>query len=401
MNLRTLDKDKKVFLFIGLPAFIFLIFAILTHYVQFSVFFIIIIAIAALGLLRRNKIWLRLTKVSVFGIIAYFVLFNNVLLLPSQIARRLPGGRNSLLEPQHAKIIEFKGDFETWYEDRYFENFSDTSEATREDLETKLKRVDYYVRGVRCEYTFDIYAPYFFYDHIPTIDEIFTSDSDGDGKLQDDCDGLSILTVSLLLNYGYNAFISECEWHWHTLVFPDGADPTTEAGFEQAIYIYNSQGRQTYFIFNETDVIIPPHRPLLLSAYEVFTGERTYTNYLMGFFEGDYIKLDFLPMLAVIFAILFLLSMAITFYTKIGIVSKDRDKKIRRKRFLFTNLLTSLFISLGVFIIYWFTVSGLAAYCNLVVCIMFIFAFRFTEYLIKTKNNNNLELNRKNEQRNN
>ena len=111
MNMRTLDKEKKLFLCIGLPAFIFLIFAILTHYVQFSVFFIIIIAIAALGLLRRNKIWLRLTKVSVFGVIAYLVLFNNVLLLPGQIARRLPGGRNSMLEPQHAKIIEFKGDF--------------------------------------------------------------------------------------------------------------------------------------------------------------------------------------------------------------------------------------------------------------------------------------------------
>ena len=390
MNWGELEKDKKRFIIIGLPAFIFLFFVIFTHYVQFSVFLIIILGVAVLGLLRKRKIWLRLTKIGIFGIIVYFIMFNNILLLPAQIARRMPGGRNALLEPNHAKIIEFRGDFETWYEGHYPQNFSATSEATWEDLETKLKRVDYYVRSVRAEYTYDIYAPYFFYDHIPTIDEIFTSDSDGDGKLQDDCDGLSILTASLLLNYGYNAFISECEWHWHTLVFPDGADPMTEAGFKQAIYIYNSQQRQTYFIFNETDVIIPSHRPLLLSAYEIFTGERTYTNYLMGFFEGDYIKLDFLPLLAVLYVLLILLGMALTFYTKIGILNRDIEKKKRRKSFLLTSFLNSLFLSLGVFILYWFTLSGLAAYCNLVICITFIFTFRFTDYRIKKINNNNV-----------
>ena len=55
--MRELDKDKKIFIVIGIPIFIFLGLFFATHYFQISALFIVLLIIAALGLLRKRGFW--------------------------------------------------------------------------------------------------------------------------------------------------------------------------------------------------------------------------------------------------------------------------------------------------------------------------------------------------------
>lgn len=367
----------------GFPALIFIIYVLFTHYVQFSAFFIIVLLIATLGMLNKKSLWMNSTKIILFGLIMYFILFSNLALLPEQLARRSFGGRERLIEPEHPKIVEFKDDFCDWHVQRFNVDFGEMPEDAIEDLELKLYRVDYYVRTVRAEYKYDIDSGYAYYDHIPTIDEIFSSDFDGDGKLEDDCDGLSILTTSLLISMGYNAYISECEWHWHTLVFPDGANPREIAGFDQAIYLYNSQKRPSYFIFNNEETIIPSNRPLYVSFFEIFTGARTYENYVIRIFNGYYIDLPIFLYIPFLFLISSLLGAAIFYYMKIGNRATDKEKRKETKKNIKITLLLGSLICFLFFIIYWFTITGLASWCNLIVTIGIASSFRISQYFLK------------------
>ena len=42
MNFRDIDKDIKYFILIGIPCLIFLVFIFFTHYLQISIFFLMI-----------------------------------------------------------------------------------------------------------------------------------------------------------------------------------------------------------------------------------------------------------------------------------------------------------------------------------------------------------------------
>jgi len=388
MNLKELDKEKKIFITLGIPCFVFLILIFTTHYFQMTVFFLSMMGIGIGGLLRKSKFWLSITKIGLFTVIIYLFMFYNLAHFPSQFARRMPGERQNLLQPNHDLVIEFKEDFFNWHLDTYGVSFESLSEDTRDDLELKLNRLDYYVRRVRFEYTYDTNAPYYFYDHLPTIDEIFKSDSDGDGFLQDDCDGITILTVSLLLNMGYNAWVIECEYHYYTKVFPEGADPKTEEGYEQSIDLYNSKGKLAYMIFNDEELFIPPTRPVLLSVYEIFMGTTMWDNYFLGFFNGKYFQIPFFTVIILSYVILFLLSILIIYYVKIGNSLKDIDKKTRRKNILKTALTISFICSIGVFLLYMFSISGLAALGNIVLSATLITAFRFAAYKLNRFTNN-------------
>ncbi len=385
MNSTKLKKDKRNFLLIGLPISIFLIIFLSTNYFQISAFFILILIISILGLYRKNKSWIRSTKIVVFTFLIYLVMFNNVFQTPTQIIRRLPGGRNHLLEPNHEKVIEFKQDFYKWHEEKYNLSFNDLSEDSQEELETKLLRVDYYIREIRFEYTFDTSAPYYYYDHLPTIDEIFKSDTDDDGKLQDDCDGITILTVSLLLNMGYNAWVAECEFHYHAIIFPEGANPKTLDGIEKGIELYNSKKKPTYLLFNEKETIIPPNRPIVISMFDVFTGKSMYEVYFVRFIEGTYFNVPFYIMIVPIYLILLLLSIGINLFVKLGEISKDLKRNNKKFNLLKISLKNSIFLCLGIFMIYWLATSGLASYCNLILSITLIFAFRYSEYQLLLK----------------
>ena len=381
--MRKLDKDKKVFLAIGLPIFIFLGGFFSTHYFQITAFFIVIFTFAALGLLRKKRFWLQLTKVGFFTFVFYLIMFNNVIHLPSQFARRMPGARQALIEPNHIKIIETKQNFLLWDDNRYTTNFTSLSDSNRTELEWKMARVDYYIHYVVFEYKFDTSAPYYYYDHLPTIDEIFVSDIDGDGKLQDDCDGITLVTCSLLLNMGYNAWIAEVEFHYHTMVFPAGIDPHTEEGFNQRISLYNSNNRAAYIMFNTEELIIPPTRPIYLSFFDVFYGDSLYDNYLVPFLTGDFFNLQAYIMIIIDYIALLIISIGLTIYVKAGEPLENLEKKDRHRKILKISFINSLICSAGLFAIYIFSLSGLGFLGTLILGGLFISVFRFTDFAIK------------------
>lgn len=387
MGFKELDTEKKVFLLIALPIFIFLGFFLSIFYVQVSVFFAFIMGIGFASFVRREQLPMRLTKVAIFSFVIYIIMFYNVTQLPSQIVRHLPGQRNELLEPENEHIAEFKEDFYDWHESKYNLSFTALPEDNEAQQELKLLRIDYYIRQVRMEYTYDTNPPYFYYDHLPTIDEIFQSDSDGDGKLQDDCDGITILTVSLLLNMGYDAWVAEVEYHYHTMVFLEGADPKTKEGYKDAIIIYNSRSKPAYMIFNDEESLIPPGRPLIMSIGEILTGASMYENYFLGFFHGKYFTIPFLLMIPIAYIITILLSGLIIFFHQIGrnLNFTNRNHKRGIIRLIGQN---SLIVSFGLFLLYLVASVGLGGLGNFILAITLISSFRYSDYeLGKIKRN--------------
>ncbi|TFG21915.1 MAG: hypothetical protein EU533_04875, partial [Promethearchaeota archaeon] len=352
MDFKELDKDTKTFLLIGAPIVVFLTLFLIISYVQISMFFLLILGIAAGGLLKRKRIKLRATKVAILVLVIYLFMFYNLLHLPSQIERRLPQGRNHLLEPNNPKIKEFRDEFYKWHLDKYNASFADLKEDSRADLELKLLRLDYYVRRVRMEYTYDTNPPYFYYDHLPTIDEIFESDSNNNGKLEDDCDGITILTASVLLRMGYNAWVAEVDYHYHTMVFDDDDDPHKTKGYNNAILLYNSKSKPAYIIFNEEETIFPPTRPLYISIFEIFTGRTMWESYFLGFFHGKYFNIPFLLMIPLSYTILVLLSYVMIKFVALSESVEDLDKKRKRRTNRNTSLKLSLVLSLGAFLLY-------------------------------------------------
>ena len=381
--MRKLDKDKKIFLGVGLPIFIFLILFYATHYFQITVFFIAILIFAAVGLTRKDRIWLRITKIGLFTFIFYIIMFNNLVHLPSQFVRRFPGGRNALIEPNNPNIEKTKQEFYIWDNDTYVVNFTSLDDNNRTELEWKMARVDRFVYHEKMEYTFDTNKPYYYYDFLPTIDEIFMSDTDNNGRLEDDCDGITLVTASLLLNMGYNAWIEEVEFHYHTRMFPAGADPKTSDGYALGIDLYNSWGRPPYIMFNQTETIIPPNRPIYLSIFDVLTGTSLYENYLVDFLDGSYFGLSPYIMIFIAYAALLIISIGLTIFVKVGNSLESLEKKVRRKKLLKISFVNSFISSGGMFALYMFSVNGMGFLGTLILGLIFISVFRFTDYALK------------------
>ena len=381
MNWNELKKDKKIFIIAGIPCYVFLSLFFATHYFQITVFFLMIMGIFLGGFLRKKGFWLRLTKVGVFMVIVYFAMFYNVTRLPEQFARRMPGERNALIEPNHPEIVKMSEEFQEWHRAQYGESFGEVPEDSRDEFEIKMKRVDYYVRYLRMEYKYDINPPYYYYDHLPTIDQIFESDLDGDGKLQDDCDGITIVTVSVLKHLGYDAWVAETEFHYFTLVFQEDVNPKTKAGYQQAVYLYNSRERPAYLMFNEEELILPPTRPFYVSAFEIFTGKILWESYFLGFFTGDYFEVSAGLLILLAVAIALVLSFVFTLAGLIGTSSlKQLERGEKRQGLLKLVLINAFVCSLAIFLLYFVSVIGMGALGNLILIGCLVSVFRLTDH---------------------
>ncbi len=252
-----MNRDKKIFLCLSLPLLIFIGFIMATFYMILTVLAGMILGALIGGTMRRDRIWRRLNRLAVILFLVFFMLFPNVTRWPEQIGRRLPGGRQSLLEPTYAAFPALNASFHEYYLWKTAIPFESAP-----DLENETRSVDEYIRQNRTKYIFDYTNPaYLLNDHLPTVDEVFHSDLNGDGFWEDDCDGISIVTASFLIFLGYNAFISETHFHWQTIVFPEGADPRIEEGYRTGIVLYRINQDElnlSFYLFNETDIFIAP-----------------------------------------------------------------------------------------------------------------------------------------------
>jgi hypothetical protein len=252
-----MNRDKKIFLCLSLPLLIFIGFIMATFYMILTVLAGMILGALIGGTMRRDRIWRRLNRLAVILFLVFFMLFPNVTRWPEQIGRRLPGGRQSLLEPAYSGFPALNASFHEYYLWKTAIPFESAP-----DLENETRSVDEYIRQNRTKYIFDYTNPaYLLNDHLPTVDEVFHSDFNGDGFWEDDCDGISLVTASFLIFLGYNAFISETYFHWQTIVFPAGADPRTESGYRSGIILYRINQDElnlSFYLFNQTELFIAP-----------------------------------------------------------------------------------------------------------------------------------------------
>jgi hypothetical protein len=380
MAWKDLERERKTFVIIGIPCFIFVFYLLFNFYLLFSATYLVIFITATAALLKRKKIYFNATKIAVIMVIVFLISNFNIFAIPGQIARHSLGGRQSLLEPNHSGIKALNISFYEWHYDNYNISFNSLNETTWDELELKMKRVDRYILYNKTEWTEDRIT-YFNPDYIATLDEIFASDSNGDGVLEDDCDGITVLTVSLLLYMGYDAYVAECMSHWNTIVFPVGADPTTLEGFEAGIHLYNSWGRPSYYIFNQERVIFPPGRPIIGSMLEIIFDAGMYEDFAYMYMGG--IDLPLYLLIIITFVVLLLISIVLYLIVKMGMPRSNLDKKSKRKRFLRTVLNGSIAGSLIAFIIVWFVVSGLGSLCSFLLYGVIIFIARYDEFRIK------------------
>ncbi len=387
MKQKNFGLEKKIFIYLGIPCLIFVFYVMFNFYLLFSFSYAIFFIVLCLGLISKKNFYNRMIKISVIMVIIFFINFYNIFLVPSQLVRHSYGGRQNLLEPEHPEIKKLKDKFLTWHLETYNVSFDDLDDNNREELELKLMRLDYYIRNKIFEYTPDSEAPYYTSEHVASLDEIFASDMDGDGLLQDDCDGITVLTVSLLLNMNYNAFVAECSGHWNSIVFPKGCNPKTEEGFKQGIHLYNPWKRPSYYIFNQTEVIIPPGRPLYLSMYELLLDDNAYWDYVY-FILGYYLDLPIFLNILILYGIFILLGFIIFHIVRIGIPEMPSIKKKKIKWFFSKDIFIisfklSLIASFVGFLVFWFVISNLGSLVTIILSLSFIFAFRYTEYAIK------------------
>lgn len=378
---KKLEKEKKRFIYIGLPCFIFVFYVLLNFYILFAASYAVYCIAVVAALVRKRHPYNSLTRAAVLMVVIFLVINYNIFHLTGQFIRHSPGGRQNLLEPNHPELAGLNKTFYSWHQTNYGVSFDSLNETTHEELALKMERVDFWLRSRVIKWMTDSGAPYYTNDHVATLDEIFASDTNGDGILEDDCDGIAVLTVSLLLHMGYNAFVSECMSHWHTIVFPVGSDPKTIEGFEEGIHLYNSWGRPTYYIFNQTEVIVPLARPVILSMYEIFMEAGTYEDFANTFLGAED-EVGLIISILMTYGLLLVAAISVYFVVKIDLPRSEMEKKSKRKRMVQTIFNNSLIGAFAAFIIFWFAFSGLGGFGTLIIASTVVLIARYTEFRI-------------------
>lgn len=343
-------KDKKLLFIVTIPLLIFVSIIVGFFYLMLTGWAILIIGAISLGTFGRTNGLRRLTRGLVIITLLIIAFYPNVTEWPSQFARRMPGGRNALIEPDHPKFPELNDTLNAWHLDRYGYSFT-----ALDDLETEVDRVDSFIRWNVTEYEYDMFSPYLMIDHLPTVSQIFASDFDGNGRLEDDCDGQTILTASFLIFLGYEqVFISEIDFHWHTLVFPSHVNPLTADGYDEVIFLYSYPPLQSFYIFNQTHTFIPPVRNLGESLWDIIKSDYIidYLGYIV--LSGGYIGFElpwflWIPIFIIVGLVLSLFFLLLLSMFHMGVV---RGRKKSLKTLLFASLTIASF--LGVLVLFYF-----------------------------------------------
>ena len=216
--------------------------------------------------------------------------------------------------------------FQVWFENRNGYTFNEDM-----DFEHKVREVDRYMLWELFDYTLDQVQYLGYLDYLPTIDEILAT-NDSEGYLHDDCDGISIMTTSFLIYLGFqNCYISEVTYHYHTIVYQDGDDPKTLEGYPKGISLYITDAleindKQSYYMFNQTEVFIPPNRPLFNSILEILVDGSVWQKDITDLFDGSLLELDPILNYIVILAISILLGGGMIFYAQWGVRDKTKTR---------------------------------------------------------------------------
>ncbi|MHA1680525.1 MAG: hypothetical protein ACTSUE_05915 [Promethearchaeota archaeon] len=198
-----------------------------------------IIALAMVpGALRTKKWYLYALKVDFIFLVSFVAMVPNPTYWGSQIVRRLDHRRIITPDDPVVQALNDTGNLWSYISSQY-------GGATPSDFEmwtvpTQAYRVYRYIRSF-ISYTYDIDNQHVF-DYAATPREVIANG-------QDDCQGISCLTVSLLIYLGYDARVCEVPFHWYIRVYYN----TTEY-----CDIYRgADDPEPFYIFNQDSLVFP------------------------------------------------------------------------------------------------------------------------------------------------
>ncbi len=257
-------KSKKIFLYFGLPLLVFMIFIAVIFYVLHLLWFMTIGAIVLISMYRKDRKFITLTKLGCILFLWFFFLCWNPIYWPGQISRHL--NRGSLITPNAQCIIDLNNTFvnSEFYHGPY-------NRSTIQGQLQELSDIQYFLYSPKTNdndwinYTYDFFQYPGVFDHIPTPEEVLSN-------RQDDCDGIAVVTVSLLVRLGYEAYVAESDSHWWTYVKIYGEDLNVSVRGNTYMVVYLNWWEEIgdpYVIFNQTTVILM--QPLWVSWFDQMT----------------------------------------------------------------------------------------------------------------------------------
>jgi len=243
-------KSKQIFLYIGLPLLIFMIFIMAIYYVIHLLWYLTIAIVTLLSLYRKERKYITLTKLALVLFLWFLFICWNPIYWPQQIYRHLD--RGSVITPNAQCIIDLNINFtnSVFYHGPYNRSTIQGQLDQLSDIQDFIdQRIPYVLDSVQ----------YGVLDHVPIPAEVLATG-------QDDCDGMAVVTVSLLTYLNYSAYVAESDMHWWTYVkiYGEALNSSIRGRTYTVVYLnwWDDIG-EPYVIFNQTTVIFP--QPLIIS----------------------------------------------------------------------------------------------------------------------------------------
>ena len=333
-------RSEKILWIIAIVLSLFILILLIDYYIVGTVIGASILLVGIIGTWRKKRLEIRIIKLSIV-LLCFFILTNPApQYWVSQFERRWMDNRTKLIEPNHPIMHDLNSSFQEWFFNRSGYLFSEES-----DFEVQVRAVDEYIRLERFHYQYDQDTYSGYYDHLPTIDEILLTE-DSESKWRDDCDGISIMTASFLIYLGFNnTYISEVAYHYHTMVFRDGDDPKTIEGYYRGISLYRGLNMQSndkisYYLFNQTEVFVPPARPLALSIAEILIDGSFWRYEYIWIFNGEMTGLPFWLNFGIVLLVSQLIGMGLVAYTHAGVSSRLKSRNLKEKDGTILSIIT-------------------------------------------------------------
>ncbi len=279
--------EKRLFFAVGVPCLV--IFSIIA-WSGFLTEMVIVLAVAGMVYFamlhgKRERRFLRATKVSVIlaivGVVPIMLMVQNPAYWGEQLYYKLD--RAAIITPDDPAVAELYTHFESWRKTSdfsadpynknwYWANFTNLNDPESfqwahrnvsiidQDAPTLLDLailIDFYVRNNTITWRADDRV-YGFTDYVATPAQIlaqrdYTNESN---RAYDDCDGIAVVTVSLMQRYGINAFIGTGRRHWFTVVEIPGEPKLAIFNFWEGIHLYAYFNQTTRYIGQPVDMTV-------------------------------------------------------------------------------------------------------------------------------------------------
>ncbi|MHA1382712.1 MAG: hypothetical protein ACTSR3_03040 [Candidatus Helarchaeota archaeon] len=295
-------KQKLLFFAVGLPLYIFYFFIISQFYIVFSALYFIPFLVIAIATFRHRDFYLRATKLSILLFLVFIMMYPNIPDWGNQIYRRV--NRGSVIEPYNPFFFTLNQSFHVWFNDTHGMSFDEvTDEIEKVQYISNFIYNPWYRRKTLdpkyfslIHYTYDYNYPRLAWDHLPTVSEIINN------GFTSDCTGIAVFTTSFLIYMGYDAYLTEGDFHEFTTVFINGTSilsfiPTSIRLEPYRLFYYVAMNPiylnwwpdvgEPYLMFNYRFLIIP--RSVFSSLGDVYTDNYIFEDFYLPILNGEYI----------------------------------------------------------------------------------------------------------------